>query len=150
MIARIAVFQATQADVDDLTPLYSAYRSFFHGHADLADSRPFLQARLSADEAVVFLARADGHAAGFTLLYPMWSSWHCKRIWFLSDLYVAEKFRKLGAGQRLIERVKEYARETDASSVMVELPHSEAHLEAFYDRLGFHKDAIFDLARYHP
>jgi hypothetical protein len=33
---------------------------------------------------------------------------------------------------------------------MVELPRSEPHLTAFYDRLGFARDEVFDLARYHP
>ena len=34
----------------------------------------------------------------------------------------------------------EHAVETDASSVMVELPHREPHLGEFYARLGFHRD----------
>jgi hypothetical protein len=47
----------------------------------------------------------------------------------------------------LVERVAAYAKETDASSVMVELPNREPHLERFYAKLGFHRDAVFDLAR---
>jgi hypothetical protein len=31
---------------------------------------------------------------------------------------------------------------------MVELPHREPHLKAFYEGLGFHQDEVFDLARY--
>ncbi len=100
------------------------------------------------DESVIFVARDADGAVGFIQLYPLWSSWYCRRIWFLSDLYVKESARKRGIGARLVERVIEHARETNAVSVMVELPRREPHLEAFYHRLGFGRDEVFELARY--
>jgi GNAT superfamily N-acetyltransferase len=103
--------------------------------------------RLEENDSVVFLGRRNASVEGFVQLYPLWSSWHCRRIWFLSDLYVREGSRKLGLGARLVERVAAYAQETDASSIMVELPLNEPHLERFYAKLGFAKDRIFDLAR---
>lgn len=144
----IEVRRAGAADLDALTPLYTAYRRHFNPHAQPDDSRPFLQQRFERDECVVFLAFDDDIACGFILLYPLWSSWYCKRIWFLSDLYVAFEQRKRGAGQRLVERVKAFAGESGAKSVMVELPRSEPHLTAFYDSLGFARDPVFELARF--
>ena len=104
--------------------------------------------RLERDESVAFVARDGVEAVGFIQLYPLWSSWYCRRIWFLSDLYVAERARERGVGRRLVERVLTHAAETGASSVMVELPHREPHLAAFYAKLGFRRDGVFDLARY--
>lgn len=66
----------------------------------------------------------------------------------MSDLYVKESARGRGLGRRLVESVVAYAAETNASSVMVELPHREPHLAAFYAKLGFHRDEVFDLARH--
>jgi len=144
----VAIARATLDDAAELTPLFDAYRTFFAGEHDSAESGPFLEGRLRANESVVFLARADGDAAGFIQLYPLWSSWYCRRIWFLSDLYVTHAHRKRGLGRLLVERAVEHAKETDASSMMVELPHREPHLREFYATLGFHKDSVFDLARY--
>ncbi len=144
----VALARATLDDVAELTPLFDAYRAFFAGEHDAAESGPFLRERLGANESVVFLARAGGQAAGFVQLYPLWSSWYCRRIWFLSDLYVTLARRERGIGRRLVERAVEHAKETAASSVMVELPHREPHLAEFYADLGFHKDSVFDLARY--
>jgi GNAT superfamily N-acetyltransferase len=144
----VAIVRATLDDVAALTPLFDAYRTFFAGEHDAAESGPFLKERLGANESVVFLARAAGDAAGFIQLYPLWSSWYCRRIWFLSDLYVTQLHRQRRIGRRLVERAVEHAKETDASSVMVELPHREPHLTEFYASLGFHKDGVFDLARY--
>jgi len=141
----------TRAAHDDLTalaPLFDAYRGFFAGHPDIARSQRFLTERFAANDSVIFIAWADREAEGFIQLYPLWSSWHCRRIWFLSDLYVKESSRKRGVGARLVERVVQHARETDASSIMVELPRREPHLKAFYARLGFNPDELFELARY--
>lgn len=146
----VEIIAAAGENLDELVPLFNAYRIFFNPGAALNDSRPFLAARLRDGDGVIFLARNAGEAAGFIQLYPLWSSWYCRRIWFLSDLYVTEKHRGAGIGKMLVERVKQFADETGARSVMVELPHSEPHLTGFYGRLGFDRDAVFDLARYHP
>lgn len=148
MTATITIVRAGEDHLEELVPLFTAYRQFFNPLANPEDSAPFLQARLRADECAIFLAVTGTNACGFIQLYPLWSSWYCKRIWFLSDLFVAEAHRELGAGRMLVERVKTFAKESSASSVMVELPHSQPHLTAFYEALGFHRDPVFDLARY--
>ena len=142
------IVRAEAVDLAAILPLFDAYRAFFAGTGDIERSRRFLAERLERRDSVVFLSRSSGEAEGFIQLYPLWSSWHCKRIWFLSDLYVRESSRKRGVGRKLVERVVAFAHETGASSVMVELPRREPHLREFYARLGFHEDALFELARY--
>ncbi|HVN70363.1 MAG TPA: GNAT family N-acetyltransferase [Candidatus Binatia bacterium] len=142
------IAQASAGDAAAIAPLFDAYRQFFAGRAEFDASARFLTERLARGECIVFFASTGGEVEGFITLYPLWSSWHCKRIWFLSDLYVRESSRKRGIGRRLVERVIAYAHETGASSVMVELPHREPHLREFYVRLGFRDDELFDLARY--
>ncbi len=143
-IARVAL-----DDVEQILPLFDAYRAFFAESLDDI-ARRFLEDRITRHESTIFAAWKGASAVGFIQLYPLWSSWHCRRIWFLSDLYVAECARKRGIGARLVEHVIGFAKETNASSVMVELPRSEPHLAAFYARLGFGLDEIFELARYRP
>ena len=139
--------RAAAGDLAALAPLFDAYRTFFAGRGDLVQSNQFIAERLRLGDSVIFLALLDARAEGFIQLYPLWSSWYCKRIWFLSDLYVRESSRGLGLGRRLVERATAYANETRAASVMVELPHSEPRLKDFYAKLGFKKDEVFDLAR---
>jgi GNAT superfamily N-acetyltransferase len=141
------IARATIDDVERILPLFDAYRAFFAGSTSEV-SRRFLEERLRSDESVIFAAWSDASAVGFIQLYPLWSSWYCRRIWFLSDLYVAEAARNRGIGAKLVERVIGFAKETNASSVMVELPRREPHLAEFYARLGFGRDEIFELARY--
>lgn len=143
----VTIARARVWDLDSVASLFDAYRAFFAGSDDFARSREFLDERLRAGDSVVFLARLGPEALGFIQLYPLWSSWYCRKIWFLSDLYVREDRRKCGIGRTLVERAVEHAVATGAASMMVELPHREPHLKAFYASLGFHEDALFDLAR---
>jgi GNAT superfamily N-acetyltransferase len=144
----LSIARAQPQDLAALVPLFDAYRSFFAGTSASTESRRFLAERFESGDSVIFLARAGIEAAGFAQIYPLWSSWYCRRIWFLSDLYVRESSRKFGLGTALVERVVAYAHETKASSVMVELPQREPGLRTFYARLGFHQDELFDLARF--
>ncbi len=107
-----------------------------------------MEERVTRDESVLFVAWDQTEAAGFIQLYPLWSSWNCRRVWFLSDLYVKDSLRKRGLGSRLVKRVIVYAKDTNAASIMVELPRAQEHLTEFYGKLGFERDEVFDLARY--
>lgn len=144
----LEIVAAQTHHLPELAELFDAYRRFFTRRIDLETSRAFLEERMRCGDSVIFVALSDGRPCGFIQLYPLWSSWYCRRIWFLSDLYVEEDTRRAGAGSMLVERVKEHAAQTNASSVMVELPQAEPHLYAFYERLGFTRDELFDLARY--
>ncbi|MBV9104014.1 MAG: GNAT family N-acetyltransferase [Candidatus Eremiobacteraeota bacterium] len=146
----VRIERATPDDAAALAPLFDAYRRFFTGCDDLTESRRFLAQRLTQGDGVVFIARCEEIPCGFTQLYPLWSSWHCKRMWFLSDLYVAEEKRRYGIGGRLVAMAKTFAAETEASSVVVEVPRQEPRLQTFYAALGFHEDDLFTLARYQP
>jgi ribosomal protein S18 acetylase RimI-like enzyme len=143
----LTVRTATPADLDAVAPLFDAYRRFFTEKPDLPVSRAFLAERLERNESVVLAAFDGGEAAGFLQLYPLFSSWYCRRQWFLSDLYVAEAFRGRRIGRRLVEACIDFAGKTQARAVLVELPFSEPHLVKFYGELGFAKDAVFDLYR---
>ena len=58
------VKRAGLEDLDGAAPLFDAYRQFYGQRSDLATARAFLAERLRRDESVIFLAVADGRAAG--------------------------------------------------------------------------------------
>ena len=143
----LTVRTATPGDLDAIAPLFDAYRRFFTEKPDLDTSRRFLGERLERGESVVLAAFDRDEPAGFLQLYPLFSSWYCRRQWFLSDLYVDERFRERGIGKHLVKACIDYATRTGARAILVELPFSEPHLVKFYGELGFAKDDVFDLYR---
>jgi len=144
----VVIRRAVVGDLEQLVPLFDAYRAFFAGGTP-SGSREFLAERLRAGDGVLLLAFLGEGAIGFLTLYPLFSSWYAKRIWFLSDLYVHEEHRKIGIGKRLVEEAKRFARENGSRSIMVEIPHREPHLMKFYEELQFTRDRDFNLHRYY-
>ncbi|RDZ27626.1 GNAT family N-acetyltransferase [Lysobacter silvisoli] len=126
-------------DLDALAPLFDRYRHFYTQKNDEAVSRAFLGERLRRDESVVFLAELDGRSAGFTQLYPMYSSVRAARVWVLNDLYVDADARRRGLAQALLAAAVEHAREDGAVRLELETDHDNATAQALYDGAGWRR-----------
>ena len=101
--------QALLDDLDALTPLFDAYRTFYAQKPDPDRARAFLHERLALRESVIYLAEwpADGgmRAVGLMQLYPGFSSVAARRLWILNDLFVAAPSpRGRGVGRALLAR----------------------------------------------
>ena len=143
----VEIRAAERADAEALAPLFEAYRKYFTGIDDADAGFAFLQQRLERGDSTIFIGTADGRPAGFIQLYPLFSSWYVRPLWFLSDLYVTEGARGLGIARRLVARCEEHARATGAKGSMVEIPFSEPRLVRFYECAGYRKDAVFEVYR---
>lgn len=143
----LTIRNATPADLDAVAPLFDLYRQFFAGKSELDRSKAFMRERIERKESVVLAAFEGDACAGFLQLYPLFSSWYCKRQWFLSDLYVADAFRGRGIGRKLVDSCIDFAKGADSRSILVEIPFSEPHLVKFYTELNFAKDDVFELYR---
>lgn len=133
--------RATTADLPALAPLFDAYRRFYGQPGDLARADAFLRERLQRDESVVLLAERDGAAAGFTQLYPMFSSVRTARLWILNDLFVAQHARRAGVARALLEAAAAFARETGARGIMLETSQDNLPARALYRAAGWNEDA---------
>ncbi len=143
---KTTIRRAETADLGKLLPLFDHYREFFTGRP-MPGSHEFLTDRLRAQDSVILMAFDGASAMGFLQLYPLFSSWHATRIWFLSDLYVAEPYRNRRIGRELVEAAQSFARDGGSRSIMVEIPHREPHLISFYESLNFNRDKDFNLYR---
>jgi len=127
-------------DLDELAPLFTAYRVFYGQPANPKADRQFLERRIANDESVVILAERDRRAVGFTQLYPTFSSVSLKQDWILNDLYVAEGARRLGVAAALLEAAHEFGRRTGARSLMLETTPENAPAQRLYEKLGWLRD----------
>ena len=137
----ITVRSATLADLDHIAPLFDAYRNFYGQATDLARARGWLQQRLSAQEAFVLLAEADGQPAGFVLLYPGWSSVSTGPTLLLNDLFVAPFARRTGVGSRLLHAAAELGRDRGALRLALETAADNHAAQALYRQAGWTADA---------
>ena len=137
------VRQATIADLDALAPLFDAYRRFYRASADLPGARQFLHDRFSHSQSVVFLAFDGDAAAGFTQLYPSFSSVSMARIFILNDLFVSPEARGRGAGAALLRAAAEFGRRAGAVRLELSTELANTTAQAVYEHLGWKRNTVF-------
>jgi len=142
MKASIAIKKANLSDLHGISKLFDAYRVFYKQPSDLALAIRFLNDRFDKGESIIFYAKNDvGEYLGFTQLYPSFSSVSAKRLWILNDLFVSENTRGLGIGKKLLNRAKEYAKETNAKGIALETDITNVNAQGLYESLGYIKNS---------
>lgn len=139
----VEVRRAGLADVELLVPLFDGYRQFYQQPSDPDLARRFLAERLERGESVVLLATAGERAAGFTQLYPLFSSTRCRRILVLNDLYVPPEFRRSGVGRLLMDAARTHALETGIAELELATARDNHAAQALYESLGWRRDDQF-------
>jgi ribosomal protein S18 acetylase RimI-like enzyme len=132
--------RADPDDVELIVPLFDGYRQFYGQPSDPARARAFIGERLSRGESVIFLAMEDGEPLGFTQLYPVFSSTHCRPLWILNDLYVAPEARRRGVARMLMDQARDHAVETGACGIQLETAHTNSNAQRLYESLGYQMD----------
>lgn len=131
---------ATIDQLDALADLFDQYRVFYGQSSDRSAARAFLQARLQKQDALIFVAIENGEMAGFTQLYPSFSSVAMRPIWILNDLFVSPSFRRKGVAQQLMNTAAAYARETGVIRLELATQITNQSAQALYESLGYVKD----------
>jgi len=140
----IAIARAEPKDLDDVVPLFDGYRQFYGQRSDLAAARAFLRDRMERAESVIYVAyTAPGEAAGFTQLYPSFSSVSLKRLWVLNDLFVRSDVRRGGVGRALLERARLHAVETGAKGLVLNTAVTNKPAQTLYESCGWQRDDEF-------
>jgi GNAT superfamily N-acetyltransferase len=139
----IRVRQATVADLDLLVPLFDQYRQFYRFPSDPEGARRFLWDRFAHQESVIFLAYDGEEAAGFTQLYPSFSSGSMARIFVLNDLFVAPASRVRGVGTALISAAAEYGRRVGAVRLVLSTELTNTTAQRLYEKTGWKRDTLF-------
>ena len=80
-------------DINQLAPLFDAYRIFYKQDSDIKGAKAFLMSRFNLKDSVIFIAIVNQNIVGFTQLYPSFSSVKMQRTFILNDLYVSETHR---------------------------------------------------------
>lgn len=87
------------------------------------------------------IAEVDGRHAGCCLYFPSFSTWLGRPGVYVQDLYVAEEFRGLGVGERLLARLAAVTRQRGGCYIRLAVDTQNRRAQAFYTRLGIkHSD----------
>src|SRR2546430_17445335 len=138
--AALRIARAGLTDLDDLAPLFDGYRQFYGQRSDPAAAEAFLRERIERDESVIYLAYTGREAAGFTQLYPSFSSVSLKPLWILNDLFVRTDGRRGGVGRGLLERARGHAVESGAKGLVPRAGVANQAAQALHQSCGWQRD----------
>jgi len=133
---------ATLDDLDELATLFDDYRRFYGRPEDMESSQAFIGDRLQSRDSIVFVAETV-RLIGFSQLYPIFSSVSAQRVYLLNDLFVARDFRRLGAGQLLLNASSDFAKESGALRLELATAKDNVTAQRLYESLGYVPDTTF-------
>lgn len=135
---------ATSADAEQVARLFDLYRCFYGRESNLSESTDFISERLKNNDSVIFIVETDdGTLAGFTQLYPIFSSLSAKKAWVLNDLFVCRKFRSQGVASKLIQKSLAFCKNAGAEWVSLQTATDNFAAQQLYQKLGFIQDTQF-------
>lgn len=143
MAGGVQVRRAALADLEALAVLFDGYRQFYLQAPDLEGARAFLAERLTRAESVIFIATDDAGAAGFTQLYPSFTSTGMARIYILNDLFVTPEARGRGVGGALLRQAAEFGHSEGAVRLALSTAVDNRAAQAVYEREGWKRDEAF-------
>ena len=136
----MTTLQATKKHLDQLAPLFNAYRIFYKQTDSIETAKAFLKDRFQQEDSIIFMAfTSEEKAVGFTQLYPTFSSVSVQRSYILNDLFVASEYRGKGFGEALLNRAKQFARAENSKGLTLETETNNP-AQHLYERLGWKKD----------
>ena len=139
-MADVSTRLANNGDLDAVAALFDGYRQFYGKPSDLDGAKTFVGARMGAGDSTIIVAEQDGEVAGFTQLYPSFTSVGMAPILILNDLFVASEHRGSGAAQALLSAATEHARNVGAVRLALSTQKDNAAARRLYEKAGWALD----------
>ncbi len=134
------IIKASIENLEQLLPLFEAYRKFYKQASNTDAAHDFLSNRFNKKDSILFMAfNKEKEAIGFTQLYPTFSSVTMEPTYILNDLFVASNYRGNKVGEKLLDHAKKFVINSNSKGLTLETDFNNPAQE-LYERLGWEKD----------
>jgi GNAT superfamily N-acetyltransferase len=137
------IVKCTEAHLDQLVDVFEEYRQFCGFERSQNMTKAFLKKLICNEESTMFIAidSEKDSVMGFVNLYPCYSSLALQRLWILNDLGVSSSYRGKGVSKALIQKVQEFAKETNAIRIELKTKLKNTTARSLYKSMGFTVDS---------
>jgi len=106
---------------------------------DVASARRGIRTALEDESVAAYwvIEAAPGGVAGNISVVKEWSNWSAGYFWWIQSLYIKPEHRGRGLLEKLIQIVKESARESGALELRLYVHHDNSRAIKAYERCGF-------------
>jgi len=135
---QITVRNASRDDLFAMTSLLSELFTLETDFSpDLRRQREGLAALMASADAVLLVAAMQGEIVGMCTLQPLISTAEGGVVGLVEDLIVAEAFRNMGVGSKLLAAIEKKARQRGMSRLQLLTDQDNRQADAFYGRVGW-------------
>jgi ribosomal protein S18 acetylase RimI-like enzyme len=137
------IVKCTEEHLVSLVDIFEDYRQFCGFERSKNETKAFLKKLICNGESTIFVAidSEKNSVMGFVNLYPCYSSLALQRLWILNDLGVASSYRGRGVSKALIQRVQEFAQETNAIRIELKTELKNTTARSLYKSMNFTVDS---------
>lgn len=135
----MTIIRANITHLEDLAPLFDAYRVFYRQPTNIEGVKPFLIERLTKQDTIIYIAYINNKPAGFTHLFHSFSSVSMQPIFILNDLFVNTNYRKKGVGVALMNKAKDTCKDLKYKGIGLQTETTNP-AQFLYESLGWKKD----------
>ena len=138
---RVKIIKATSKNIKDVGGLFDLYRQFYKYKSNLKASTNYIKKRILNNESTIFICYSKSlEAAGFVQLYETFDSLNINKKLILYDLYVDQKYRRLGYGKKLMLKAKDYAVKNRIKIVELSTAINNKKAQSLYESLDYKRD----------
>ena len=136
----LKIIRADKNHIDGISILFDLYRQFYKYQKDLNNSKNYIYKRIINNESIIFIGIENENIIAFVQLYENFDSLNLNKKLVLYDLYVLEKYRKLGIGRKLMNKSKDFAINNNFSRIELSTAKDNYNAQKLYESLDYISD----------
>ena len=136
----LKILRANKSHIKSVSILFDMYRQFYKYQKDLKNSKNYIHERIINEESIIFIATDNKRVIAFVQLYETFDSLNLNKKIVLYDLYILEKYRKLGIGRKLMNKSKEFAINNKFSRIELSTSIDNYDAQKLYESLDYIRD----------
>ena len=136
----LKINRANKNHIEGVSILFDLYRQFYKYQKDLKNSKNYIHQMITNNESIIFIASKNKNIVGFVQLYETFDSLNLSKKLVLYDLYVLERYRKLGIGRKLMNKSKDFAVNNNIPRIGLSTTINNYSAQKLYESLDYIRD----------
>ena len=134
------IIRANKNHIEGISILFDLYRQFYRYQNDLKNCKNYINKRIINNESIIFIGIQNEKIIAFVQLYETFDSLNLNKKLVLYDLYIEEKYRKLGIGRKLMSKSRDFAINNNFSKIELSTSINNYNAQKLYESLDYIRD----------
>ena len=136
----LKILRANKSHIESVSILFDLYRQFYKYQKDLKNSKNYIHKMIENNESIIFIGTENENIVAFVQLYETFDSLNLNKKLVLYDLYVLEKYRKLGIGRKLMNKSRDFAINNKFLRIELSTSINNYSAQKLYESLDYIRD----------